>query len=122
MKNLIRKWWIWLSFAIILLGSIWGIFKTSTTDKSQITLEEYEKIKNGMTMTEVAQIINPENINEIDCEQINRLEDRTGTVVYKYKYKGKNKAYAIITYEHTQSDLWLGKGIKVLSKEQSGLK
>lgn len=121
-----RKKWRFLIITLITICAIAIIILIINNSKAigneGISKAEYESIKNGMTMTEVSQIINPENINNVLEEQISRIEEKSGTVIYKYKYKGEHKGYAVITYEYTFSDLWLGNGMKVILKEEFDLK
>lgn len=122
-KKLYQKWWFWsIIIVIICIIIIVNVINKSIKIRSEgISIEEYQSIKNGMTMTEVSKIINPENFDNILSEQISRIEDITGSVIYKYKYIGEHKGYAIITYEYTTEDLWSGKGMKVILKEKFDL-
>lgn len=126
MKKLIKKYGILAMIVVIICISIITIItiinKSEGVGNAGISKEEYESIKSGMTMTQVSQIINSENMNNVVSEQISRIEEKSGTTVYKYKYTGEHKGYAIVTYEYTFDDLWSGSGMKVILKEQFNLK
>ena len=102
---------IFIAFIIIFL-----IIESNKMDPNGINLSEYEKIENGMTLTEVEDIIGKRN--HIKSEQIKRVEDSSSTV-YTYKYYGEKNGYAIITYE---LDVWNNKGMLVISKENFNIK
>lgn len=123
MKDIIKKWWFWfiIVFIAILIMLIFVLKKP--IKKSGISKEEYKKIENGMTMTEVAEIINSENREDVLQEEISKIEDKsTGGTVYKYKYIGEKGGYAVITYEITTIDLWTDGRVKVILKEEFNLK
>lgn len=120
-----QKWWFWVIIICIFIVLIISLVLFSKGKQgvgtAGISIEEFDEIQIGMTMTEVCKIINNENMNNVKSQQLEKIEDITGTL-YKYRYEGEKKGYAIITYELSTTDLWSGNGIKVITKEKFNLK
>lgn len=78
-----------------------------------ISLEEFKKISNGMTQSEVENIIDSDDLwndDNVYAQACIKLEENKNNSIYKYKYKylGDKSGYAIITYEVDYSDGFYG--------------
>lgn len=112
-----KKKFIFFSVAVlIVIIVVFLIISSNKIEPNGINISEYDKIQNGMTLTEVEDIIGERN--HIKYEQINRIEDSSSTV-YTYKYYGEKNGYALITYE---LDVWNNRGMQVISKENFNIK
>ncbi|MEQ2441707.1 hypothetical protein [Solibaculum intestinale] len=82
-----------------------------------ISLEEYEKIDTGMSISQVKKIVggNGEQIGETKDGQV---------YTYTYKYQGEKSGYAIIVYkaDYTYDHGFNHLGDGVISMENHGLK
>lgn len=81
-----------------------------------INVNEFEKIKSDMTMSEVDSIIS--SSSNPKSEHISTQDDTSSSII-TYKYYGERSGYAIITYE---LDVWNNKGVIVISKTDYNLK
>ncbi len=130
MKELIKKWWIWLIIVFIIFALVIFLIinKKEGMGTAGISKEEFNEINLGMTQFEVNSII--DKLNEWDddeiydkcCQEISSVE-KDEIYTYVYKYQGENGGYAIITYEIDYSNGYYGLEYpKVVKKEVYNLK
>lgn len=131
MKNLIKKWWFWVSIILVLIAIIILILVISKEDgvgTAGISKEEFDEIKIGETTNfELNRIIDKndewfeDEIYEKCVEQIEESkEDKKHT--YVYKYYGEKRGYAIITLQSDYSNGYLYNDVIVIKKENHNLK
>ena len=127
-----RKIILLVFFIIIILSiSLLVYFHTNRSygvGDAGISLEEYNKIKLGMTQLEVESIIDSNNLwDDEDVYSkscIKMREDKNNSVyTYEYKYIGDKSGYVLITYEVDYSDGFSGlKYPEVINIEKFELK
>ncbi len=131
-KDFYKKWWFWLIIliiiAIIIIILMMAKNNSNGIGTAGISIEEFEKIENGMDQFEVNDIIdeldewNDSEIYEKACQEVSNKE-KNSVYTYTYKYIGEKGGYAIITFQVDYSDGVYGlKYPEVVSKEQYNLK
>ena len=129
-KPLYKIWWFWLITCLIILIIIAILLLNSSTKigTAGISIDEFNKIKNGMEQLEVNRIIdeldewNNDAIYEKACQEISS-ETKDSVYTYVYKYIGEEQGYALITFQVNYSDGVSGlKYPEVVKKEQFNLK
>ncbi len=80
--------------------------KTNSSDKtSTLTMDDYNRLKNGMSKSEVERILGGEG-EQVSSSEIGKYKIET------YKWQGENFSFVIITFRND----------KVFSKSQANLK
>jgi Sec-independent protein translocase protein TatA len=78
--------------------------KSEGIGRAGISLEEFKRISNGMTQSEVENIIDSDDLWDDDnvyAKACIKLKESKNNSIYKYEYKylGDKSGYAIVTYE-----------------------
>ena len=129
-KTLYKKWWFWLIIGLLILILVLFLIKNNSKGigTAGISIDEFEKIENGMDQFEVNAIIdeldewNDDEIYDKACQEISN-EKKDSVYTYVYKYVGEKSGYALITYESDYSEGVYGlKYPEVVKKEQFNLK
>lgn len=122
MKDLVKKWWFWVIIIIVLLAiggsasnqdtnvktSNDNITNATTPEKpttTKVTLEQYNKIKNGMTYDEVVAIFGDKENSSSESE--------IAQIKTEIKTWNGNGTFSVVTIGFTNG--------KVSSKAQTGL-
>lgn len=130
MKNIVKKWWFWLIFvlAIAIIITIILLNNSDGVGSAGISKEEFEQIKVGETTNFGLNKIIDQNHewsnDEIYRKCVEELENSRDNdkFTYKYKYYGEKGGYAIITLQADYSNGYYYNDVKVIKKEQFGLK
>lgn len=130
MKNIVKKLWfcLILVFLIAIIITIVLLNNNDGVGSAGISKEEFEQIKIGETTNFGVNKIIDQN-HEWDNDEVykkcveeleNSKENKKYT--YKYKYYGEKGGYAIITLQADYSNGYYYNEVKVIKKEQFGLK
>lgn len=133
MKDIIKKWWLWLIILLIVTLIYITIFVFSKdTNKgvgtAGISKEEFEQIEIGKTTNfGVNKIIDKNgewSDNEIYKKCVEQIEEskEDSKYTYIYKYYGEKGGYAIITMQADYSNGYFYNDVLVTKKEQFNLK
>lgn len=129
-RPIYKKWWFWLIIFLIILIIIVILSLNNSTGigTAGISIDEFNKIENGMEQLEVNRIIdeldewNDNTIYEKACQEVSN-EAKDSVYTYVYKYIGEKSGYALITFEADYSNGVTGlKYPEVIKKEQFNLK
>lgn len=130
MKNILIKWWFWLTIIIVIIAMtiIFFISNQNGVGKAGISKAEFEKIEVGKTTNfQINKIIDQNNEwsdDEIYNKCVEKIKEskENSKYTYVYKYRGENGGYAIITLQADYSNGYFYNDVIVINKEQFGLK
>lgn len=132
MKNIIKKWWFWLTGALIFVLVISVAILLNGRDNgvgsAGISKEEFDEIIVGKTTNfELNSIIDKNdewNEDEIydNCVEEIETSKEDHKYTYVYKYYGEKGGYAIITLQADYSNGYYYNDVIVIKKEKFNLK
>ena len=134
MKDLIKKWWLWvIAICICTIIILIFIISISKEDKqgvgtAGISLDEFEEIQIGKTTNfELNSIIDKNDEwdnDDIYAKCVEKIEESKegNKYTYIYKYYGEKSGYAIITLQADYSTGYFYNDVVAIKKEKFDLK